>query len=427
LFLGGQKLTKEKITVLTISDHPLLPSGVGTQTKYIIEALLNSGRFNVISLGGAVKHSDYTPIKVDGYPGTWEIFPVNGYGDQATVTGFIRERKPDILYFMTDPRFYEWLWAIDDNIRENIPMVYYHVWDNYPYPNFNQRYYEANDVIASISKVTSDIVQTVAPRVKEQYVPHAVNSDVFCKKSEEEKQKVISSNKFLKDRFVFFYNNRNARRKQTGSLLFWYKEFLEFDNVDRDKVCLFMHTDPADPHGQPLKYLVDTLGFKPGEVVLSTNKLEAKHLSTLYNVADCTINISDAEGFGLATLESLSCETPIIVTMTGGLQEQVTDGERFFGVGIEPTSKAVIGSQQVPFIYEDRISKEDLLDAMNKLYSMSKDDREKLGKAGRDHVLKNYSFENFQSQWVNLMLEIHEECGSWETRKNYKNVRIETL
>ena len=35
------------------------------------------------------------------------------------------------------------------------------------------------------------------------------------------------------------------------------------------------------------------------------------------------MNISDAEGFGLATLESLACETPIIVNMTGGLQEQV--------------------------------------------------------------------------------------------------------
>jgi glycogen synthase len=38
-------------------------------------------------------------------------------------------------------------------------------------------------------------------------------------------------------------------------------------------------------------------------------------------------------------LNLLSCGTPIVVTMTGGLQEQVTDGENWFGVGIEPTSK----------------------------------------------------------------------------------------
>ena len=81
----------------------------------------------------------------------------------------------------------------------------------------------------------------------------------------------------------------------------------------------------------------------------------------MYNMGDVTINISDAEGFGLATLESLSCGTPILVNMTGGLQEQVTDGENWFGIGIEPTSKAVIGSQEVPYICEDRVSKEDFI------------------------------------------------------------------
>lgn len=100
----------------------------------------------------------------------------------------------------------------------------------------------------------------------------------------------------------------------------------------------------------------------------------------LYNMADCTINISDAEGFGLATLESLSCETPIIVNMTGGLQEQVTDGEEWFGIGIEPASKAIIGSQDVPYIYEDRVCKDDFVNALMEFYNLSKEQREELGK-----------------------------------------------
>lgn len=417
----------KKITVLTISDHPLLPSGVGTQTKYVIEALLHSGKFNVISLGGAIKHQDYTPQKIEGYPGSWEIFPVDAYGDAKIVKTFINERKPDILYFMTDPRFYEWLWAVDDSIRENVPMIYYHVWDNYPYPKFNQRYYESNDVIASISKVTSDIVKTVAPRVEEHYIPHAVNGNIFCKKEQREVEKLLEQNKPLKDRFVFFWNNRNARRKQSGSLLYWFREFLDLKEVDRDRVCLFMHTDPNDPHGQPLEFLVNELGFKQGEVVISKAKLPAEQMSLLYNVADCTVNISDAEGFGLATLESLSCETPIIVTMTGGLQEQVTDGEKWFGIGIEPTAKAVIGSQQVPYIYEDRISKEDFLSALLEMYSKTEEELQELGKLGKQHVQKNYNFETFNERWVSLMTNIYENHGSFDTRKNYENIRVEQL
>ena len=417
----------KKITVMTISDHPLLPSGVGTQTKYVIEALLNSGKFNVISLGGAVKHQSYEPQKVEGYPGNWEIYPIDGYGNAQIVNAFISNRKPDILYFMTDPRFYEWLWSIDDSIRENVPMIYYHVWDNYPYPKYNKRYYEANDVIASISKVTSDIVNTVAPEVEEHYVPHAVNSTIFTNRDEKEIQRVLDGNKALKDRFVFFWNNRNARRKQTGSLLYWFRDFLELEEVNRNEVCLFLHTDPDDPHGQPLRYLIDQLDFQEGEVVLSSVKLVPEQMAVLYNIADCTINISDAEGFGLATLESLSCGTPIIVSMTGGLQEQVTDGEIWFGIGIEPCSKAVIGSQQVPYIYEDRISREDFLNAMLEMYQKTPEERDQLGKLGQQHVTNNYNFEDFSKQWVEIMTSINKNHGSWDKRKKYKNVRIEQL
>ena len=106
------------------------------------------------------------------------------------------------------------------------------------------------------------------------------------------------------------------------------------DRVGHDKAVLLMHTDPNDSHGQPLEFLASQLGLDKGEVMFSKEKLPASHLNLLYNIADCTVNISDAEGFGLGTLESLATETPIVVTMTGGLQEQVTDGENWFGVGL---------------------------------------------------------------------------------------------
>ena len=69
----------KKIKVLTLSDHPLSPSGVGTQTRYVIEALLKTGKFEVLSLGGAIKHHDYTakveagtaPLKSERIPLRW--------------------------------------------------------------------------------------------------------------------------------------------------------------------------------------------------------------------------------------------------------------------------------------------------------------------------------------------------------------------
>ena len=57
----------KKIKILTLGDMPLSPSGVGTQTKYIVEALLKTGRYKVVSLGGAIKHPNYNPMKVEGH------------------------------------------------------------------------------------------------------------------------------------------------------------------------------------------------------------------------------------------------------------------------------------------------------------------------------------------------------------------------
>ena len=140
----------------------------------------------------------------------------------------------------------------------------------------------------------------------------------------------------------------------------------------------------------------------------------------MYNMADCTINISDAEGFGLATLESLSCGTPIIVNMTGGLQEQIVDGDEKFGIPLYPASKAIIGSQTIPWIYEDRLNEEDVINALEEIFNMTEDDRKKMGERGRQHVMKNYNFENFNKTWVDVMTNLHEEQGSWDTRK-YNN------
>jgi glycosyltransferase involved in cell wall biosynthesis len=416
----------KKIKVLTLSDHPLSPSGVGTQTKYFIEALLKTGRYEVISFGGAMKHQDYRPIMAEPWGKLWKIFPVDGYGTHEMVRSVLQKEKPDLLWFMTDPRFYGWLWEIENEVRSVVPMVYYHVWDNFPAPEFNGKFYRSTDEVVCISKVTHEIVKEVSPGVSSYYLPHAVNSTIFkAPKTGQEKAKiqslrnqVLSRSSFKNDkRKIFFWNNRNARRKQSGTLIWWFKEWL--DEVGHDKAMLLMHTDARDPHGQDLPHIINKLKLNKGQVLLSTAKVDQPELAAMYAAADYTINISDAEGFGLATLESLSCGTPIIVNMTGGLQEQVTDGKNFFGFGIEPASKTVIGSLQVPYIYEDRITQKDFNNVMNKALTVRPKVYKKMCTLGKAHVRDNYGFTNFEESWVNLIDDVVERHGSWDTRKLY--------
>ena len=100
-----------------LADHPFTPSGVGSQTKYFCEALLETGRYSFICFGGAIKHQTYQPMRTEEWGDDWIIYPVDGYGNQDQVRSVLRQQKPDLIWFMTDPRFWGWLWMIENEVR----------------------------------------------------------------------------------------------------------------------------------------------------------------------------------------------------------------------------------------------------------------------------------------------------------------------
>ena len=185
---------------------------------------------------------------------------------------------------MTDPHWYKWLWQIEDEIRPLAPMVYYHVWDNYPAPHFNKSYYDSTDCIVTISKLTDEVVSQVSD-TKTFYLPHAVDTGVFKKISDEKiaEFKASSLGEGSEDKVVYFWNNRNCRRKQGASVLWWFSEFLE--KVGKENACLIMHTDPNEPKGADLAALLHTTGLTNGEIMISTTKYPAEQLAAIYNMA----------------------------------------------------------------------------------------------------------------------------------------------
>ena len=210
---------------------------------------------------------------------------------------------------------------MSNEVRHNIPMIWYGIWDNYPYPKYNTSTWNSVDALASISKVTHDIVSHVCPDLDNTYIPHAVDNEMFKEYPQQQVDqfvKDIGLQNYHPEKFNVFWCNRNARRKMSGSLLFWWKDFL--DKVGKENACLIMHTDPKDGHGQDLIKIIEDLEIDNGEVLFSTRQIDQKGIAMLYNLCDLTINIADAEGFGLSTLESLSSGKPIIVNMTGALQ-----------------------------------------------------------------------------------------------------------
>lgn len=421
---------------MVLSDHLLSPSGVGTQTRYFVTEMYKTGKYRFVYLAGALKHGDYTPQKITEFGDDLVIYPVDNYGNPDIIRQLIRMYKPDLLWKITDPRFYYWLYEMENEVRSNVPILYWHVWDNKPVPTYNKTFYKSVDVIASISKLTNECVQGVSSETELFHIPHAVPPDLFKTLPEAQVRAFRDAHfPYAKNKILFFWNNRNARRKQSGTLIWWFKEWL--DKVGHDKAVLLMHTDPKDPNGQDLVALLQELKLQDKQIVISDTRsygnspenpvLDGNALALIYNAVDCTINISDAEGFGLGTLESLMCGTPIIVNMTGGLQEQVFDGTNYFGFGIQPSSRAIIGSQETPFIYEDRISQNDFNETLTKFIELPKEERKKLGKMGQKHVLEHYNFEVFKKTWENVLEHTMNKYGSWETRKGYNRWELRSL
>jgi len=298
---------KKKIKVLVISDFMLSPSGVGIQTRYMVEALLESGKFQVFHLAGAIKHDNYNIMKVDAYGDDLIIMPVDGYGTPDLIRSIIRQERPDILWFMTDPRFYYWLFMIENEIRPYVPMVYYTIWDgaaDITAPMFNKPLYNSVDLNVAISKPTEKILAKVAPETEFVRIPHSINTEIFKKlpvadieKFKKESSATVGNPYANLEKMIFFWNNRNAKRKMSGSILFWFKEFL--DIIGHDKAMLIMHTEPLDENGQDLEEIVRHLELNKGQVLFSKEKVPPEVLSLIYNMVDCTINAATAEGFGL--------------------------------------------------------------------------------------------------------------------------------
>jgi glycosyltransferase involved in cell wall biosynthesis len=179
----------------------------------------------------------------------------------------------------------------------------------------------------SISKQTYGINKRVLKKYgmeKEdwayKYIPHGV-SQLFKPLPNDDSNLVKFREKYGLDKydFVVLWNNRNIRRKVPGDMILAFNEFAE-RHQDK-KVLLFMHTQPVDDNGTDIPEVIKYNG-KFGEYKFTDARFSTEELNLFYNSGDVILNIASNEGFGLASCEALRAGTPIIVNVTGGLQDQ---------------------------------------------------------------------------------------------------------
>lgn len=414
---AGIDLQKRKILIL--SDHALSTSGVGTQTRHLVNGLLEKGHWTFRQLGAAIKHTSYETIAVNP---DFIIKPIDGFGDRNLLRVLLATEKPDGILIFTDPRFFTWLFEMEDEIHQVCPIAWWHVWDNKPMPKFNTPMYEATNLINCHSYMTYDLIKDRFPD-KTNFIPHAIPPELFKPLNKLEinhfKSMLLGPDK-LND-FVGVWNNRNARRKRPSDVIEAWSMFLDKlqSNHGHRNATLIMHTDPLDQEGPNLIEVSRHFGVE-NKIAFSKDRLEFDKMNVIYNISDFCINISYAEGFGLATLESMMCGKPIIALKTGGLTRQVIDHRDGSenGVALPVEMRSLVGSQQVPYIYEDYVTTETTANAILKLYEMGPTERARLGKKSRDYVMSEFSYQKTIDEWDRTLLNLVDNFkpgNAWRT------------
>lgn len=408
----------KKKKVLMLSDHALSTSGVGCQSRFLINGLIEKGTWTFRQLGAAIAHEDYEPVKVND---DFIIKPVDGFGNPEMIRQILVTEKPDLIFIFTDPRFFMWLWEMEDEIHQVCPIAYWHVWDNYPSPDFNKILYESTDLINCHSYLTYNIVKEMFPE-RTGFIPHALPESIFYELSDYEKKqarKNVLGDRY-DDAFVALWVNRNAKRKRPGDLIWAWSKFIrrleerEGENYKND-AFLFLHTDPNDTEGPNLYENIKMLNVVDS-VVISPDRVDFNQMNLIHNAVDCCVQISYAEGFGLSTLESMQCGNPIIAQKTGGLTRQVVDhrdGSQN-GIALDVDFQTLVGSQHVPYIYEDYCSIDKIADAFMKMYDMPPEDRKALGKKAKKYVSEEFAYQDTINSWHESLTNL---IDNWERTK----------
>lgn len=139
-------------------------SGIATMSRELVLSTVH--KYDWVQISGAITHPEKGKIfdlsqstneqkKIkDAYV---KLYPTDGYGNEQELFQVISIEKPDAILHFTDPRFWGWLYALERQIRNIMPLTYLNIWDDIPYPMYNRSFYFSCDCLFSISKQTYNI------------------------------------------------------------------------------------------------------------------------------------------------------------------------------------------------------------------------------------------------------------------------------
>ena len=449
---------EERKTILLLCDDIRLHSGIGTMGKEII--LNTAHHFNWVNLGAAIKHPeqgkafDLSP-QINQIAGiedsSVKVIPWSGYGDDQIIRQLMEQEKPDAILHFTDPRYWTWLYRMEKEIRTKIPMVFYTIWDDLPYPMYNRDYYRSDDLLLCISKQTKNLVENVLRDYPKkdwqvQYTPHGIDEKKFYPvindmEFEAFKSKFFEGNEYD---FVVFWNNRNIRRKNPGDVVTAWRIFTDqLPKEQAERCLLIMHTDPVDNNGTDIPKVIETMcDPERNKIKFTHGKCDEKTLNYYYNLADAQFMMTDNEGWGLSLTEGLMAGNMIIAPVQGGMQDQMRfedengDWINFttefptnsngkytkcgeWAIPMFAKTRSLKGSPPTPYIYATQVDIEDAALALLSCHKLGREEITRRALKGREWLMSEEARMTATGMGQNFIDHIDKLLENWEPVEKY--------
>jgi mannosylfructose-phosphate synthase len=202
-----------------------------------------------------------------------------------------------------------------------------------------------------------------------EFIPPGVDVHKFRPLQQGEKEKEIDIK--LPDEYILMLS-RTSNAKGHDLLLKAYVKVLEdFDDVNL-VFCLDLECQDIEGLNvlSKIKSFVEENQIEEKINLLGT--IHNDHLPVLYRKAEIYVLPARFEPFGMAALEAMACQVPVVISKFAGIQENLTAGEDYLKVDPHNT-------QQLADTITHLLKNEKLAD--------------RLAEKGRETVLKNFSWE----------------------------------
>ena len=297
-----------------ISPSPLLPTGIGKVSHYLITGLVKKG-YEVF-----VANPQYggRPIAIDGAT----HYPL--FDDFSLFQGFLNEVKPDVLIAYGSNWFPPYSQISSICAQNEVKLLYYVATE---FSSLSITYLQSLVGASKVAIMSQHGQKLLAGhRINAKYIPHGVDTSIYRPMNPKPHFETAE------DKFVFGMVARNSLRKEYPILL---KAFSLLPEGVKNQCCLYLHTMPFEEtggrSGWNLPEMILAMGLQ-GKVLMPSSKAakwwgySEEEMAQTYNVLGCHILLSSGEGFGLPILESMACSIPQIGSNNTAIPEVIGSG-----------------------------------------------------------------------------------------------------